>query len=205
MVVRKLPWKRCLTLAGMGKIDLVLNVPTGQIDPTPFVITEAYVQMHSVYFVAKTRWPNGIRIDNLQNLRSYRVCGLMGNRYDSYGLPTEIVDRGANNYGSLIGKLEAGYCDLFIEKREVINGLLKFDRQLADQFARSSLWVRDLPEDSPIGLHVAISKLSPHRGWALEQLNAGIARLTSKGMILRWVKEHMQPIGSRPPARSDAK
>ncbi len=201
IAVRKLPWKRCLKLAELGQIDIVLNVPTAQIDPAPFHITEAYAQLHSVYFVAKSHWPSGIAIGSVQDLRSFRVCGLMGNRYDSYGLPAEAVDRGTNNYASLIGKLEAGYCDMFIEKREVIAGLLKFDRQLARQFASASLLVQNLPEDSPIGLHFAVSKLSAHHNMALEKLNAGIAQLTHRSIIARWEKEHMNPAVNGAPAR----
>lgn len=201
IAVRKLPWKRCLKLAELGQIDLVVNVPTAQIDPAPFHITEAYAQLHSVYFVAKAHWPRGIVIASLQDLRSFRVCGLMGNRYDSYGLLTEAVDRGANNYRSLIGKLEAGYCDMFIEKREVIAGLLKFDEQLARQFASASLLVRNLPEDSPIGLHFAVSKLSASHNMALEKLNMGIAQLTRRGIIARWEKRHMSPDVNKTPAR----
>ncbi len=190
--VRKLPWRRCLKLAELGQIDLVLNVPTAQIDPAPFHITESYAQLHSVYFVAPSRWPRGIAITNVQDLRSYRVCGLMGNRYDSYGLPSQAVDLGANSYSALIGKLEAGFCDLFIEKREVINGLLKFDKPLADRFADAKLVATALPEDSPIGLHFAVSKASPRATELLEQLNGEIATLTRTRVIARWEREHME-------------
>ncbi len=189
--VRKLPWRRCLKLAELGQIDLVLNVPTAQIDPAPFYITETYAQLHSVYFVASSRWPRGIAIRNVQDLRSYRVCGLMGNRYDSYGLPAKAVDIGANSYRALIGKLEAGFCDMFIEKREVIDGLLKFDKPLANMFADAKLVVTALPEDSPIGLHFAVSRASPRATKLLGQLNGEIASLTRMRVIARWEREHM--------------
>ena len=189
--IRALPWKRCLKLAELGMIDIVADVPTAQIDPAPFLISQAYVELGSAYYVSRRRWPHGIAIRNLQQLDGYRICGLSGNRYDSYGLRERQVDSGANNYLSLIGKLHAGHCDLFIEKRQVVAGLVLRDPRLAAAFSAPAVIDADLPEDSPVGLHFAVSRRAAQAPELLEKVDRAIARLHASGTIDAWTKAHL--------------
>ncbi|PWF55778.1 substrate-binding periplasmic protein [Massilia glaciei] len=189
--IAKLPWKRCLKLAELGLIDIVINVPTAQIDAAPFFITEPYVEMRSAYYVSRRRWPRGIPITNLEDLKAYRLCSLSGNTYDGYGLRGQPVDSGTNNYISLIGKLHAGNCDLFIEKREVVAGLRLLAPRVAEAFASRDLISARLPEDSPIGLHFAVSKRSKEGAALRARLDRTIARLKAANTINRWMMGYL--------------
>ncbi|NEX61743.1 substrate-binding periplasmic protein [Noviherbaspirillum galbum] len=189
--VSLLPWKRCLKMAETGAIDVVINVPTAQIDPTPFLISEPYADVHSMYYVSRRNHPDGIRIRNLGNLRSYKICGLIGNTYESYGIPTESVDRGAKTYLALVDKLHAGHCDLFIEKREVMEGLVRFNADLTNALGPAQIAGASLPEDAPIGLHFAISKRSRDAGRLLERIDDEITALRSSKSVDRMLKKHL--------------
>lgn len=197
--VSRLPWPRCIKLVEIGDLDLIMNVPTAQIDPSPFYISAPYATVHSVYYTSRKHWPNGLAIANVQDLRKYRVCGLIGNRFDGYGMPGQGVDTGASSYLSMINKLLAGHCDLFIEKMEVIDGLILRNSELARALRSPSLVRTPLPEDSPFGLHFAISRRKPGGQLLLAQLNSAISNLKKKQQLNRWLKEYT---GSRaPPAR----
>lgn len=197
--IARLPWPRCIKLVEIGDIDLIINVPTAQIDPGPFYISEPYAVVHSVYYTSRQHWPNGLAIANVQDLRKYRVCGLIGNQFDGYGLRGQGVDTGANSYLSMVNKLMAGHCDLFIEKMEVIDGLIARDSELARAFNTPSLARMPLPEDTPFGLHYAISRRMPGGQLLLEQLNAAIASLHEKQQIDKWLQEYSG--AAKPPAR----
>jgi polar amino acid transport system substrate-binding protein len=195
--ISKLPWKRCLKLAELGLIDIVINVPTAQIDPAPYFVSEPYVELQSAYYVSRRHWPKGIRIKNLEDLKTYRICGLSGNTYDGYGLRDYPVDGGANNYMSLIGKLHANHCDLFIEKRAVVAGLKLVEPAISAAFSSRDLHVRTLPEDSLTGLHFAISKRSPQAAELRVKLNETIIRLNRAGSIDKWVEGYLTKNGAR--------
>ena len=58
--IEKLPWLRCLKLVEVGEIDIVLNVPTAQIDPQPYRISEPYAVVHTIYVTSRVNSPRGI-------------------------------------------------------------------------------------------------------------------------------------------------
>jgi polar amino acid transport system substrate-binding protein len=188
--IQKLPWLRCLKLAEVGEIDVVLNVPTAQIDPEPYRITQPYAVVHSVYVTSRTNSPKGLTIRTVEDLNRYRICGLLGMRYDSYGIDTAKVDTGANTYLSLINKLMAGHCDLFLEKREIIDALQARSPELKAAFTSSSLVESLLPEDSPLGLHYAISRRIPNSQALADQLDATIAVLQDSKQLEKWISAY---------------
>jgi polar amino acid transport system substrate-binding protein len=189
--VQRLPWLRCLKLVELGEMDLVLNVPTAQIESSPFLISEPYAIVHSVYFVSSANAAKGIRIGSYEDLSKYRICGLLGNRYDAYGIDTAKVDTGSDDYLSLINKVKAGHCDLFIEKREIVESLSRRNAALKAALNSPQLMQFSLPEDSPIGLHYAISRNMPGARLLLKQLDASISILRRNGKIKIWVRRHL--------------
>ena len=190
--IEKLPWLRCLKLAEVGEIDVVLNVPTAQIDPQPYRISEPYAVVHTIYVTSRVNSPHGIIIHSLEDLKKYRICGLLGIRYDSYGIDTAQVDAGSNNYRSLINKLNAGHCDLFLEKREIIDGLQARSPELKAMLNSASLVQTPLPEDSPLGLHYAISRRIPNAQVLLDRLNTTIATLQNNKQLDKWMTSYLK-------------
>jgi polar amino acid transport system substrate-binding protein len=190
--IQKLPWLRCLKLGEVGDIDVILNVPTAQIDPEPYRISEPYAVVHSVFITSRINSPRGLTIRTFEDLKKYRICGLFGNRYDSYGIDTSLVDAGSNNYLSLINKLSAGHCDLFLEKREIIEGLQARSPELKAAFAASSLVLTPLPEDSPLGLHYAVSRRIANSQALLDRINATIATLQDTRQLEKLLATYMK-------------
>jgi len=172
-VILRLPWLRCLNAVETGKLDMVIDVPTAEIDPAPYWITEPYFEVHSVYYYSTKARPGGIDIRNLEQLKRFNVCGLMGNRYEAFGIDTAKVDTGTRTYTALVRKLDAGFCDLFLEKSEVIDSLMRRNAELRTLLTSPGLQRRDLPEELPSGLHFAISR-HMQGGKALQQSINGV-------------------------------
>ncbi|HXA48047.1 MAG TPA: transporter substrate-binding domain-containing protein [Burkholderiaceae bacterium] len=191
--IQKLPWLRCLKLTELGEIDLIINVPTAQIAPQPYRISNPYAIVHSVYITSRINSPRGLKIRTVEDLNRYRICGLLGVRYDSYGIDTNKVDTGSNNYISLVNKLQANHCDLFLEKREIIDALLARSPELKAAFSSASLMQTALPEDSPIDLHFAVSRAIPNSQTLVDALNTGISILQSTKEMDKWISSYFAP------------
>jgi polar amino acid transport system substrate-binding protein len=191
--IQKLPWLRCLKLTELGEVDLILNVPTAQIAPQPYRISNPYAIVHSVYISSRINSPHGLTIRTVEDLNRYKICGLLGVRYDSYGIDTDKVDTGSNNYISLINKLQANHCDLFLEKREIMDALLARSPELKTAFKSASLVQTSLPEDSPIDLHFAISRKISNSQALLDQLNVGISILQNTKELDKWMRNYLAP------------
>jgi polar amino acid transport system substrate-binding protein len=190
--IQKLPWLRCLKLTEVGEVDVALNVPTAQIDPQPFRISQPYAVVHSVYITSRINSPHGLKIRNVEDLNHYHICGLLGTRYDSYGIDTGKVDVGSNSYLSLINKLVAGHCDLFLEKREIIDALQMRTPELKTAFTSNSLAESLLPEDSPLGLHFAVSRRIPNSKAFADQLDTTIATLQDSRQLEKWTAAYLK-------------
>jgi polar amino acid transport system substrate-binding protein len=96
------------------------------------------------------------------------------------------------NYLSLINKLKAGHCDLFLEKREIMDGLQARSQGLRTAFNASSLVQTPLPEDSPLGLHFAVSRRIQDSQTLLEQIDAGIAILKRTSQLNKWMASYLK-------------
>ncbi|MGQ5524345.1 substrate-binding periplasmic protein [Chitinimonas sp. PSY-7] len=187
-----LPWQRCLRLVEAGSLDIVLNVPTAQVNPAPYFITEPYYTVHSVYFFSTKLHPKGIDIVNLDDLNRHKVCGLLGYSFDGYGLDSSAVDTGSKDYASLIRKLNAGRCDLFIDKKEIIESMYRLDPQLQAQMLATSLVSRSLPEEMPMQFHFAISRRKSGAEELRKQLDTGVAELTQRGEVTKMMTRYLR-------------
>lgn len=204
-VIEQLPLLRCLKMVERGLIAVVLNVSTAQIDPAPYYISKPYAQVHSMYFVSTLHWPRGIAIGTVEDLKSFNICGLLGNRFDSYGIDTALVDTGTKGYEALIAKLHAGRCDLFIEKREVMAGLAQRNPQLKNLLSSPTLRQTVLPEDSPIWLHFAVSRRIPNGEILLKQLNSSIDSLERNKQLEKWLAAYLNDKTSSDPETKPTK
>lgn len=169
-----LPWPRCLKLVEYGKYAIAIDVPTAQVDPAPYLVSEPYAFVNSVYVYSTAMHPGGLKIDRADDLARYRSCGLMGYTFDTYGLDINKVDVGAGSYPQLLGKLLAGRCDLVLEKREVFNALPLLGDEMRSALSNPSLQMRPIPGEEPLGLHFIVSRRAHNAAALLREINAGI-------------------------------
>lgn len=189
--VAVLPLRRCLAMVAAGQMDLVANVPTAQIDPKPFLVTESYFTLTSEYFYWKKRFPDGVSIKTVEDLPHYRVCGIAGYSYEGYGLGVNQVDMGAPDYRALVRKMASGRCELFIDKRETVEGLRLVDAELYASLTGGEFGIGTLPEDLPTGLHYAFSRQMRDGAGFLARFNAALADAKRRGEINRLAANYL--------------
>ncbi|HEY0589989.1 MAG TPA: transporter substrate-binding domain-containing protein, partial [Pseudoduganella sp.] len=118
-----IPWPRCQAVATLGKeYQMVLNLSYNPERQRNFLLTRAYYSTTTFYYYSRRHHSAGLKIAGLGDLRKQRVCGIHGYNYVNYGLPPGEVDQGARDFSTLIAKLHAGRCTLFLEKQEVMAG-----------------------------------------------------------------------------------
>lgn len=175
--IQLLPMPRCIKEVRDGQFDVILNVLPNQGDLKPLLVSNAYYDLHSHYFYSRKAHPQGIQIKSLQELKNYRVCGLYGYTYEEYGLGGSNLDMGARDYKSLILKLHANRCDIFIERREIWAGLYLIDSDLQHMLQDPNLEDAPLPEQAPLQFHIALSRRLPNANALLVQINDTISQL----------------------------
>ncbi|VEB43210.1 Uncharacterised protein [Chromobacterium violaceum] len=58
-IVQRLPWRRCREMVAHGQIDIAIDVPTRELDEKRFLASDAYAEVHHVYFYSSRKYPDG--------------------------------------------------------------------------------------------------------------------------------------------------
>lgn len=184
-----LPWLRCLQLVAVGKYDMVLNASDNEQRRRDYLVTEPYYKTHSTVYYSRTRYPEGLKITRLSDLKHYHACGLLGYNYTNYGLERADIDANATTVSALLGKLKLGRCDLFIEKAEVMAGHGLTDAALRAQLSESWLGSAPLSAVPPTTYHMLVSKNTAYSAELLQVLNRDIAELAAEGTLAKLEKK----------------
>ena len=117
------PWKRCLAEVAHGvHKQMLLNASYNENRAKTYLFSDPVYITVPNYFYSKDTFPKGIKITKPEDLKKYKVCGLLGYNYKIYGLEDEQVDTSTKNFDSLIPKLKLNRCQVFIEQYEIIAG-----------------------------------------------------------------------------------
>jgi polar amino acid transport system substrate-binding protein len=155
-----LPWPRCQAVAALGKqYQMVLNLSYNAERMQNFLMTRAYYSTNTYYYFSRRQFPKGLKINSAADLHQHRVCGIHGYNYLNYGLAASEVDQGARDFNSLIAKLHAGRCALFLEKQEVMAGFAAIGK---DYLADPDLAGARVPGMRPTAFYLGISRRFEH-------------------------------------------
>ncbi|MES2299310.1 MAG: transporter substrate-binding domain-containing protein [Pseudomonadota bacterium] len=185
--VQLMPWLRCLAFVAEGKFQLALDVDRA--DAGALALSRSYFTVHSMYFYSSRVHPRGLGLQALDQLARHKICGLLGRRFEAYGIDTDKVDLGTTSYEQLIGKLHRGRCDLFIENRETLAGLYLLNPKLADMLTDPTLHSEPVPGLAARELRIAVA---PGEGALLRQLDEGLARLLAQGEVDKLLANYLQ-------------
>ncbi|MFE8070635.1 transporter substrate-binding domain-containing protein [Marinobacteraceae bacterium S3BR75-40.1] len=192
VTVKLVPWKRCLREVQQGGrfqalVDATLNPERAK----RFLVSRPYYTTRAYYFYSARHHPEGLDIQHPQDLKAYRVCGLLGYNYVIYGVPKSRVDTTTRNFDDLIAKLHRDRCDLFIEQFEIIAGFsFTSDR---DYLADNELGMAPLPYMKPIPFHMMFAR--NELGSALKALvDQRLKVLDRSGRLEELLQRYMQQV-----------
>ena len=187
--VQLIPWARCQKNVHFGKdYQMALNVSYNKERAEKYIFSKAYYTTSSYYFYSKKNNPNGLQINHVDDLKKYKVCGVLGYNYETYGFPSGSIDQGAKGFNALIAMIHYQRCTLFIEKYEILAGFKAIgDDYLADK----DLGYHNIPGVESTSFYMIISKNYQY-GKALKDLiDNGIDELKLSGKLDQILKKYI--------------
>jgi polar amino acid transport system substrate-binding protein len=185
------PWARCMAEveAHLG-FDVMMSSFKTPTRENKFFFSRSYFSLTPSYFYAVKRYPIA-PISTLSDLLKYRVCSLHGAATDYTKLPEGFIESGANNYTSLIRKIDRGHCEIVVDMREVLMGfaslgLLPFDSHEYKIVA--------LPNTEKYPLHFATSKGHPRARELLQELDKGLMLLQKSGRLKQIIEQSIKEL-----------
>lgn len=189
----RLPWRRCLSQLQQGQYQLALNARSGQFDTSDVLASKPLYQLHYLYFYSRQRFPQGLKLQSPAELPRYRLCSLLGQGYEAFGIDSQQIDSGATSYAALIGKLHNMRCDLFIEAREVIAGHLLLDPSLSGKLQDPKLDEAPLaPLATGNSLHLLINRDSNSKLRLQQTFDEELDNLRNNGTLAKLMMRYLR-------------
>jgi len=187
--IKLLPWARCQNELLTGTdYQMALNASYNDKRAKLYHLSRPYYRTTNYYFFSRKVHPTGLRIEQLADLRHFKVCGLYGYNYETYGLPAGSIDQGSYDFTTLIAKIHAGRCDLFLEKYEVMAGFTATGQPF---LADSQLGREPVPGMTPTEFYMMISRQAAGSEQLLKTINVGLAELEASGQLARLLKKYL--------------
>lgn len=162
-----IPWSRCLAELRQGQqYQMALNLSWSEERANTYLLSRAYYSTTNYYYYSRKKYPNGLPINSVADLKQYPACGILGYNYTTYGFKPGEIDQSAKSFESLIAKLHLGRCALFLEKNEVMAGFGAIGKPYLDD---ENLGRAPVPGMVPTPFHLGISRAMP-QGLALQAL-----------------------------------
>ncbi|WP_237767922.1 substrate-binding periplasmic protein [Vibrio bivalvicida] len=114
-------WSRCLRGTKNGEFDLALSASFNEQRNKDYLYTDWYYTITPHYIYSTKRFPEGLKISNVQDLAQYNVCGNHGYNYSDFQL-NNIV-RVGHSINDCLEKVKQGECDIYLNWREIIHAM----------------------------------------------------------------------------------
>jgi polar amino acid transport system substrate-binding protein len=179
--IRLLPWTRCLAeLKDGSRTQMSLDMTINDERSAVYHMTRPYYTTSGHYFYSRRSFPAGLRVERLEDIATFSVCGLKGYNYDK--LKLRYVDKGAQDYRALIAKLHAKRCDIFVEQYEALAGFGAIGMPLLDD---PDLGHGAVPGIPPVAFSMAVSRRFRHAEALHRLLERELAQMDSSGELKR--------------------
>ncbi len=77
------------------------------------------------YWYSKQKFPQGLPIKGPEDLKGYKLCGILGYNYTGYRIPPEMVTYRPKTYQAAFSMVSLGRCDLFLSNIPTVIGKTK--------------------------------------------------------------------------------
>lgn len=175
-----LPWKREQVEVEKGtSFQMFLNATYNRERDKKYYISEPYYSTNGYYFYSRKKFPDGPRIKSLNDLKKFRIAGLLGHNYTDYGISDKNIYLGSGDYESLALQLHTGRYDIFLESREIVAGWSILNR---DILSDKSLGCMRVPDMKPVYFHMMFTR--NETGLELKRIvDAGLRKMAKSGRL----------------------
>jgi polar amino acid transport system substrate-binding protein len=179
-----IPWARCLSEIKQQKVDLVPNSSYTKDREEFAYYTKPIYKTHRVLFYNTSEYQSPPKISSLEDLKSFRIGGVLHFNYDQYG-DKIAIDTGASNREALINKLHVGRIDIAIEQKEVI-------LRLAREGKTNLEGIGDVPDPVMPAQSFYVLCVKNKKGKQLQEIiNLGIDQLQKDGTMEKIMKKYL--------------
>ncbi len=177
-----LPWKRCLKNVEKNlDVQVVLDIIYTKERSKKFLLTRDLFSTNACYFYSHENKPKGITINSLSDIQKIkRICGRFGSNYTKYGISNDNVIRTAHSFNKLVQLINAGRCDIFLARYEV---LASYKFQGLDFFSDGNLRYGTIPGIKPTLFYMGISRKYKFAEELKEILDSGITEMKNSGEL----------------------
>lgn len=185
-----LPWKRCLAEVKTGNIyQMALNASFSQHRQQTYLLSKPYYSTQKHYYFSYLKYPHGLTIENMQQLKVYTLGGVRGHSFESYGIDNKLISHRAQGYVELVRMLHAGRFDVFLAEHEIISGQANINPKIT---LDKPLAFAPLSQLKKNNFHMLISKNAQHAKELLNILNKGIETIRKSGQSQRFLEKYIQ-------------
>ena len=172
-------WSRCLLEVERGN-DYAMLTSAAYSDERneKYLISEDYYTVQPHYFYHQANFPDGLDIQNLEEFKNYKVCGLRGYNYTNFGVDVGTIDTGTRHFPQLIEKTRRKRCDLFLGRYEIFAGFAKTGN---DYIRKHNLGTAPMPGVAGDKFYMMVSRNYPYSDDLVALLNSAINELKNSG------------------------
>lgn len=184
------PWKRAEDETRDGRVFAAFPYATSDERKKEFNFSNPMYVVKAKFFYNKKFHPNGMTFDKLEDLKNYKIGGLLGSWYEptfkAAKLQVEYVAGTEQN----VEKLALGRIDLIIEEENSVNYLIrkKYPEQI-DQFASLE---KPLEQPGVVNdLSLLVSRGYPKSADLLKKFNSGLAAIRANGTYKQILEKYL--------------
>ncbi|WBA16320.1 substrate-binding periplasmic protein [Salinivibrio proteolyticus] len=182
------PWKRCVLQTKAGNYDIALSASFNEERDRDFLLTEYYYTLQPSYIYSTTQHPNGLQVNSVQDLDNLRMCGLLGYNYTGFGVDDSKVRKSAKSFEQLVQKTEAGRCDVFLARYEILAG---FKVAQGIDYLADNMKAVAVPGNSGDKFYMMISREHPEANEIKATLDAGFKEMREAGQLQAMLDEYL--------------
>jgi polar amino acid transport system substrate-binding protein len=174
------PWKRAEDEVRQGNAFAAFPYAVTTERQKEFDFSDPMYTVQSKFFYHKKYHPDGIPFEKLEDLRSYRIGGLLGSWYETTFKEAGLQVEYTASMDQSVDKLALGRIDLAVEEENTVWDIIrkKYPNEV-DQFATlpKSLEHPGLRDD----LSLLVSRSYPNSAELLAKFNTGLAAIRANG------------------------
>lgn len=175
------PWKRCLEevkkATSTDEFEIVSNASFNEERAEAYHVTKPIYRTTPGAFYSKERFPQGLKLQRLADLKKYKICGVLAYSYLEYDLEKSDIYTTAGTLEKIFIMLDKNRCEIIVSSIEPLVGMKLFGKNIVSNRITSVA----VPGAQQSTFHLLISRGSPRSEELLEKLDLAIDKLTSNG------------------------
>jgi polar amino acid transport system substrate-binding protein len=193
--ITAIPWRRCLhevaTFDRSHTYEMAIEGTLNEERLKAYYITAPVYTTTGAYWYSKRKFPQGPAIHSPDDLKGYRLCGILGYNYTGYQIPPELVKSRPKTYQAAFTMVSLGRCDLFLSNIPTVVGKAKLgELTIPDEVDGKR--VPGLPSGT---FHIFIAKSSPRAQALLAEINQAVLTLNYRGVTEEIFRKYLPQCG----------